>query len=349
MIVQYSDHQLAWLDDILSMPACSSNKKIGIINWWWLSSKEAQIKRIENFVKEQDICFFLIEEIFDSPRNSIDINSVFKMLNQYNVFYILFSDDYSLTVNPDPTRTLRLPWFFKASLSLPSNFNPDLDYRDKEYDFNLLLGSKKSYRTLLYKSLKDNKNVYLSYLGHPIYKSLSKTSLDDADIVEELIGQNINSAKLNTAKRVKRENSTQYISHVVPSNIYANTHFDIVSETKPYRNIQFITEKTAKPLATGRYFCWFGSPNLKAYLHEFGFDLSDYEFEGFKYDDIISGFTRMDKLVSMIDYITSNKGHVKLIYSLTKHARIHNMEVYNQHRSNFRNTMVEWVSSKIKE
>jgi hypothetical protein len=120
-----------------------------------LSKEEAQIENLKQFVESQDIWFFVREEIFDR-HNDVDMHKVFAMLNLHNVYYILFSHDFTLDIRPDLGRTYCNPWFFKSPVYVPSKFIPDLDYVDKPYAFNLLLGSNKSYRTLAYKILKYN-------------------------------------------------------------------------------------------------------------------------------------------------------------------------------------------------
>lgn len=344
MINHYGDN-FEFLSSILDRPEFSDilqRKNVGIIHWWWLTEEQSKLDNLENFIKDQDVCFFLSEEVFQ--RNSADINELFKLLNRYNVFYILFSEDYSLTVNPCSERTFRTPWFFKANLHVPASFKPDLDYVEKPYDFNLMLGAKKPFRTLLYKLLKSNKKIYASYLGHPEFKFESNTHLDDSDIAADLLNQEVENTKLHTMNFVNRDNGLYPISHVIPRNIYANTHFDIVAETKPEDNIQFLTEKTAKPLATGRFFCWFGSPSVKAYLNNFGFEMNHYSYGDFWYDEQDHEFDRLDSLISTIELITSDTAHIKKIYDQTRSARLHNMQVYNRIRKNFNTDLCSWIS-----
>ena len=319
----------------------SKDKNIGIINWWAASLEEAKIENLKKFVESQDICFFVGEEVYHK-HNSIDMNKVFEVLNSHNVYYILFSHDLTLSVQPSPRRTYYNPWFFKSPLYVPSNFNPDLDYVEKQYVFNLMLGSKKSYRTIAYKVLKDNKNIYSKYLGHPEFKFDSIISLDEDDVASNLISQDVAQHKLNTTDGLERQGREYAIANIIPEKIYANTHFDIVTETFVKHQNMFITEKTAKPLATGRFFCWFNSNNVTDYLKQFGFDFTHYEAA---YDNIANDINRLNAMLEVVEEITNNPLFIKDIYKKSKPARIHNMEVFNQHTQNFRSRLDDWVLS----
>lgn len=318
-------------------------KKVGIINWWWLTPDEIQLENLKNFVELQDICFFISEEIFDryyAGHEPIDMNKVFELLNSYNVYYIVFSHDLTLNIQPDKNRTFYNPWFFKSPLYIPSNFNADLDYIEKPYAFNLMLGSRKSYRTIVYNILKNNKNIYSKYLGHPKFKFDDIPNLDDYEVYKDLTSQDVAKDKLNTMNSLEKEGSEYPISHIVPLKIYSNTHFDIVTETLVKYQNMFITEKTAKPLATGRFFCWFNSSNVIDYLRKFGFDFANYEAE---YDKIQGDIDRLDAMLEVVGEIVNNPLYIKDIYKKTKNARIHNMNLFKEHTNNFKTNLSNWI------
>jgi len=323
--------------------ACQSvinkDKNVGIINWWWTTEEEAQLENLKKFVESQDICFFVSEEIFDK-HYSIDMNKVFDMLNSHNVYYIVFSQDLTLDVQPVPHRTYYNPWFFKTHLYVPSNYVPDLDYIEKPYTFNLMLGTRKPYRTIAYRVLKDNKNIYSKYLGHPTFKFDNIPNLDEDEVYTDLISQDVVRNKLHTMKFLEKEGRKYAISHVVPEKIYANTHFDIVTETFVKHQNMFITEKTAKPLATGRFFCWFNSNDVMTYLEQHGFSFMHYEAE---YDKMHNDVDRLDAMLEVVEEISNNPLYVKDIYERSRQVRIHNMNVFKEQTTNFENRLTEWI------
>jgi len=322
-----------------------STKKVGIINWWWLDSDQCNFDNLKKFIESQDVCFFLSEEILEKY-NGINLNEVFSLLNQYNVYYILFSEDNTLSVKPRYDKSFFYPWFFKSPLYIPTSFNPDLEYKEKPFTFNLMLGSSKAYRTLFYKTLKENKAIYSSYLGHPKFKKQSNVFLDDEDIQSSLINQDVNLEKLNTMQKVERDSEMRVISHCVPQNIYANTHFDIVTETFVKQGHHFLTEKTAKPLATGRFFCWYASPGVISYLEKYGF-LFDYDLLG--YDGIENDVDRLAAVLDLIDEITTDQSLVKHIYTKYKDIRKHNMNVYWKESAEYHTKLERWMLECLKK
>jgi hypothetical protein len=181
-------------------------------------------------------------------------------------------------------------------------------------------------------------------MGHTRFKIDNIPSLDNDDVYNDLISQDITQHKLNTMNSVQREHSNYPISHVVPEKIYDNTHFDIVTETFIKHQTMFITEKTAKPLATGRFFCWYNSYNVASYLEPYGFDFTHYEAE---YDKICNDVDRLDAMLELVEEIAGNPIFVKDIYTKSKSARIHNMEVFKQHTQNFDTSLNQWIISCI--
>jgi hypothetical protein len=263
------------------------------------------------------------------------------MLNSHNVFYITFSEDHNLTYEPNSHREFHAPWFFKSPLYVPSNFVPDLDYRDKSYAFNLMLGSNKPFRTLTYKVLKDNKNIYSTYLGHPVFKNNNLAELDDIDVQEDLTSQDVSSEKLFTMNFFVKEDKRYPLSHITPEKIYANTHFDIVTETFVKQAHNFVTEKTAKPLATGRFFVWYNSNNTAQYLERYGFRITGYT--GYC-DSIVHDVDRLDYMLELVDRISNDDMLIKKIYTDSKSARLHNMNNYKMQMKNFYGRLHNWMA-----
>lgn len=317
------------------------NISIGVINWWWLSPEEATIENIVKFVDSNDICFFYSEEIL-YRHSHIDLNELFLILNSKNVFYIMMAEDYNLRIPPEISRSFYVPWFFKSRLFIENNFKLDLDYRDKQYAFNMMLGSIKPNRTLIYKLLSSNKNIYSTYFGHDKYKLESLTEYENEEIVNLLNGQDVSDNKrLDTMVTTP---SGHTLSHVVPTKIYENSHFDIVAETFIKENHHFLTEKTAKPLATGRFFCWYSSSNLTGYLKKYGFSFETYFCS---YDKITDHICRLDSFVNDVENISNSNSLIKHIYQVTKEERIHNMNVYKSVTERLPSEIESWLEMVI--
>lgn len=313
-------------------------KNVGIINWWWLTPEERTPANIESFVSQQDLCIFFSEEIVDC-HSGYDFALIKEVMDKYNVYYLLFSD-CGITRQLPRHRVKQFPWFVKTKLTIPETFRADIDYRKKPFDFNLLLGSEKNPRNLIYRALQNNNKIYSTYFGHPVYRDKSMSMHEEQQVIELLSNQPDNQ-KLNTMVHLECGHEANSISHIVPKNIYDNTHFDIVTETQYVEHQYFTTEKTAKPLATGRWFCFFNSANTIAYLNAYGFDFGSYLGT---YDNQTNQIDRLNLLLELVDEVTSNQSFVKEIYSTTKDARLHNMYQYQKCVNIYKIELAEWLS-----
>ena len=174
---------------------------------------------------------------------------------------------------------------------------------------------------------------------------MSSNHLEDEDILTNLANQDITSGRLQTMHQVWREWRNVCISHVIPKAIYNNSHFDIVTETQSVaENLNFTTEKTGKPIATGRFFIWYNSPNQIEYLRQFGFEFQDYLSD---YDGIIDDGKRLEAVTELIKEIGDNENYIKKIYEDTKEARIHNQEVFKKLSNTSHPTMNSWIEEQI--
>lgn len=322
-------------------------KKVGIISWWWLTKEEASLENIERFVDQHDITFFYSDEVlYCYGRHGFDYNydQLFSMLNKKNVYYIMFDEDFSARTQPDSTKLFCAPWFLKNALHISNDLTIDIDYRPKQYTFNMLLGSVRPYRSLLYKVLSNNPKVYSTYYGHPEYKNNFQNELDETDIKNSLENSKIVDTRIQTMIDMYRSDKHYILSHIVPTQIYNNSHFDVVCETFIKDNHQFVCEKTAKPLATGRFFCWHASPKVKLWLSKFGFSLESYHNS---YDLALDNMTRLDVMIDDIISISKDEEMVKLIYKNSKQERVHNMEVYRKNFDNFSSKISDWILDKL--
>ena len=319
----------------------NSPEKILIVNWerWlWFSTNfwtnEEDIIPIDELIveiKKHDICFFLISELIDMTNDTIQsgrkkmFQNFMIELNKLNVFYITLSEDTHFPTNE--SRTFNIPWFVDKNIYISENTTIDFDYRPKDFTFNMLLGSPRPHRTQLFETLRSESYVYSTYVGHSDFRLMSMSHLEDNDIWNNLSNQDL-SNKINTMEVIKREDRDYCISHVAPESIYNNSHFDIVAESQPLREtLHFTTEKTGKPLSTGRFFIWYNSPHKVEYLKKFGFELQDYLCE---YDSIVDDNDRLEAIGELIKEIGDNENYIKKIYEDTKEARIHNQEVFNK-------------------
>jgi hypothetical protein len=342
----------------------NSPEKILILNWWkWVMFDSSwndydfrhhlckvQLDNLLIEIKKYDICFFVISELIDStndtyyPEREKFLQNFMTELDKLNVFYISSSEDNNYPL--EESRTFNMPWFADRPIHMPPDTTIDFDYRQKDLTFNMLLGSGRNYRTQMFERIRPESYVYSTYMGHPSHSNNSDTYLEHEGILEDLTNQDL-SFKLDTMVPVTLEDNEYVLSHVVPSMIYNNTHFDIISESQHQRRgTHFTTEKTAKSLSTGRFFIWFNSPHKVEYLRKFGFELQDYLCE---YDNIIDNDQRLEAIYELIKEIGNDENYIKKIYADTKDARIHNQEVYNRMRSEIHDDRAVWISNQVEK
>jgi hypothetical protein len=355
----------------------NSEYKIFVFDWWnWLYSNplfhagnttgvwNMSTDEIIAEIKEYDICFFVIEEMINagaSPDIQKILQSMMAELDNLNVVYITLSEDVNFPTAE--SKTFSIPWFIAGEIYTSKNTTIDFDYRSKDFTFNMLLGSDKHERTRAWKVLNnpDKKyNIYSTYIGHKDFSLKSMRQLEDGDILDNFSNQyklagytTIGIRKLNTMERITRDNKGYKISHTIPESIYNNSHFDIVFETCAVEDnsinkshIHFTTEKTGKPLSTGRFFIWYNCPHVVEYLRKFGFELQDYLCE---YDSIIDDDKRLEAVLELIKEIGDNKNYIKKIYEDTKEARMHNQEVYKELMKTTPSKLSSWIDRQIKE
>ena len=327
----------------------NSKCKILVIDWWQDETIGLRMTPTGYItkIKEYDICFFMISEMWFNDGWNIspeEINSMLKEFSKLNVFYITKSEDSRIRV--DESKSYDTPWFIRNEANLnfhvDDNFKLDFDYRPKDFTFNMLLGSDRHYRTLLFELVGNEQYVYSTYFGHKQLKSKSAIHLEDDDILHNLSNQDITSNKLQTmSERVWRTWRDVSISHTIPEKIYNNSHFDIVAETEPLLNtVNFTTEKTGKPISTGRFFIWYNSPNQVEYLRQFGFELQDYVSY---YDKIQCPVARLFQVTELIKEIGDNENYIKKIYEETKDARMHNQEVFKKLSRTYQSNVSSWM------
>ena len=104
------------------------------------------------------------------------------------------------------------------------------------------------------------------------------------------------------------------------------------------------SEKTAKPLFTGRFFILFGSLRTSLYLKKFGYELDSYMLND--YDSETDWDKRIKKAEDLIDEL-ENINYVKKVYNDTREARLHNMKVAKDGMKNSLITIQDWIMDKI--
>jgi hypothetical protein len=155
------------------------------------------------------------------------------------------------------------------------------------YHFEAMLGNQKPTSDIIYKYLKTDSRVLMNYFHK------SKTWIP--------VGlEYVDTAFSNTSGVQVNFNNQQYanISTFIPVNIYSQTWFSIITESRP--TDIFFSEKTAKPLLCGRLFVFFGAKHSLRTLHQIGFKTFSQVIDE-SYDNIEDDTQRWNAALEQID------------------------------------------------
>jgi hypothetical protein len=184
--------------------------------------------------------------------------------------------------------------FYKTRLHILENLHnkPPLD--DEKAHFNALLGRKKLHRDLIYKQIKDNKQVLCTYMQtqHEVTQSIQQ----EEQFIWECEQQPVNW----TIDKVEYDGELVSLSQILPVKVYEKTNWCIVAETNYDRNFVFLTEKIAKPIMAKMPFLIIGNPNSLDMLRSLGFKTFDGIIDE-SYDRMPNLYHRIDAVVKVIE------------------------------------------------
>ena len=214
-----------------------------------------------------------------------------------------------------------MDWFREtADFYRNTDFLQGLEYRNKEYLFECLLGRKKPHRDQIYNRVKSNNKVFTKY-------STSERVINFKNANEWSIGLNdlvIDEKLQYSVSQVEYKNRTVRLSQLIPLEVYNNSYYSIVAETNAESSLTFLTEKTAKPLVAGRLFLIAGNPYSLRTLHNLGFKTFDGIIDE-SYDNIDSQTERIAAMLEQVDYLCTQDP--ELIYEKIKPIVEHNQQL----------------------
>jgi hypothetical protein len=163
--------------------------------------------------------------------------------------------------------------FYKKNPQVLDQLRP---YDVKPKAFDILLGTQKYHRTMIYNNIKINKlddRVIMTYLKDTSKFMHEQTA--DAFIWED---ENLEFIQPNfqcTVTQIKYYGHNMTLSQVIPINVYNQTAYSIIAETCYDSHFSFYTEKIVKPILAERLFLVFSGQNYLKGLRELGFKTFD--------------------------------------------------------------------------
>lgn len=341
---------------------------------WNIETIESRVDELMKEADKYDFVLIVVREFWsgryeDTYERNYKIwkDTDKKLISRGNIYFLTFSESFFYKNTTPRARTLSLPWFYSnwytGGIFHSPTFTPDVDYVEKDYTFNMLLGKRNSVRKEIFDRLQHRKDIYKTYFGEEKYKSVSDIHLEDEIVAHYLINKK-RDEELQTFHGLPVDYNTDFsmskpfrdnlvkplLSHTVPEKIYKNTHFDIITETilndRNNNHTGWTTEKTGKPLFTGRFFVFFGCLNMSTYLKKFGYELDSYMLND--YNSEPEWYNRFDKTIEVINEL-ENINYVKKVYNDTREARLHNMQVAKDGMQNSLNTIQDWIRDKLDE
>ena len=207
--------------------------------------------------------------------------------------------------------------------------NPILEtltpYALKEKTFDILLGQQKYHRNIIYNYIKQQQldhRVVMTYLNNlnKIVEGVNNNGWIWPAGDLKLLDKDLR----GTISQVLWQGQDLTLSQVVPINIYNQTAYSIVAETKFSNHYSFYTEKTVKPILGKRLFLAFSGQHFLQNLRSMGFKTFDGIID--ESYDLVSDIDLRGKLIiQQMEYLFNQDQH-KILESVKPIAE-HNYKI----------------------
>jgi len=186
------------------------------------------------------------------------------------------------------------------------HFLDQLDaYSEKPRVFDILLGTQKNHRTVVYNHVKTkglDDQVIMTYFNKP-----TLTQTFDVDDTDEWIWPEgytaVKDPNTNwTVTIVDYQGHRMSLSQIIPTQVYNQTAYSIVAETNAENDWVFFTEKIVKPILGRRLFIVLGNRYYLQALRDLGFKTFDSIIDE-SYDN--AEFSRPEVAMVQLDWLCS--------------------------------------------
>jgi len=270
-------------------------------------------------------------ELADQPLADY-VEKLKKLHKNTNLLYIV-SDTLKDDTHPD----CRIhPWFLTMTAKINS-YTP-VDNWDRPKIFDALLGLNKIHRQYVFDQLVASDLLDKSYVSilktrlgpwsdkHKENSTLYRSpGLDCLETIEAR--QSINETGFFDSYKktfTDRQAIEQNVSTQIPAAIYNNSYYSLICETNA--NINYLSEKTAKPLIAKRPFIMFGAQHQLAFLRRMGFHTFDQIIDE-SYDSEPNEFLRRKQAFEQA--IELSKMNPRHVYDVLSDVLEHNRRLIN--------------------
>jgi hypothetical protein len=285
-----------------------------------------------------DIEYFSLEEI-DAWTKKIGIQK-----------YVLAMGSRKSKQVSTQNNVLWRPWWVYNILN--ENTYQETHGKNKEFLYDVLLGSRRFHRDFVMLSLQasgliDRSIVTYRNIFNGDYHNwgmLLNAKFPGLELQYPYVSPN-----LKDEWEVKAQ-LNNFISKIVPWDIYQNTYYSIVCETlgdyPPYTDTFFMSEKTAKVFLAKRIFVMFGSHNFLENLRSEGFQTFSSVLDE-SYDQIQDPVQRYAAAWAQVEWLATQDADS--IYQRLESVIEHNHQHLFEHKKNTSRRMQEILKQFVPE
>ena len=209
--------------------------------------------------------------------------------------------DYTMTDN-----MIYRPWWCFNILNY--NQYQDTDTTSKPFLFDVLLGARRPHRDflmarlqmseLLEKSIVTYREVFTGSFADTGIDTVTAQILGNTELQWPYVSGNLK-PEWEVADAVDNT-----VSYIVPWQIYANTKYSVIAETKYSNDLFFLTEKTTKAMFAQRLFVVFSCKSYLENLRNLGFKTFSNIIDE-SYDNIEDPGQRIGAVVSIVEQLAN--------------------------------------------
>lgn len=240
----------------------------------------------------------------------------------------------SLNWQPQQAEVKLHSYFFFSIMELYQQ-NPELlnqlNDTNKNKQFDVLLGRKKPHRTLVYNTVDHACNI-VTYFGD------TDKSIQDMNSNEFVWPSSVKKPEEKlywTVSEVLLNNTAANLSFLIPTEVYNQTWYSLVAESRPANTFSFFTEKTIKPMLARRAFIVIAGQYHLKNLRSLGFKTFDCVIDE-TYDHEPDDHLRFQLALQQVHQLTQRDPHE--VYQQLRPILDHNY----QHLTTF-----PWLKSMI--
>lgn len=183
----------------------------------------------------------------------------------------------------------------------PEQIQSLMNHPGKPRYFDALLGISKPHRDFVSQSVERyalTDKFIMTYYG------ASRTNLETSqDWIWEPGWEKLDANTIDIAGKIVTYQGHQImLACIIPTAVYAQTCYSIVTETNYNNHVHMVTEKTAKPMLTKRPFVAFAGRGFLEFLHESGFQTFGSVIDE-SYDQIEDNTTRWQAAFDQVRWL----------------------------------------------